>query len=134
MRVEVVDPELVEVTKDNEWRALRNDVGPVIENLVVMLLEILAARFHLYEDTVRPEKVGEFFAAFRPQSRAIALDQLQLGRARLLGDAKLEGRASLDSSRMTESTKEMVEEGLGFALFVAAERLGEPNELSKALL
>ena len=38
LRVEIVNPELVEVAKDDEWRPLRNNVRPVIERLVIMLL------------------------------------------------------------------------------------------------
>src|ERR1043166_483098 len=41
--VEVVDPEFIEIAKDHEWRPLGNNVSPIIESLVVMLFEILAA-------------------------------------------------------------------------------------------
>ena len=41
LRVEIVDPELVEVAQDHEWRALWNNVRPVIERLVIVSLEFL---------------------------------------------------------------------------------------------
>ena len=52
LRVEVVDPELVEVAEDDVGRALRNDVRPVVERLVVVLFEMLATRLHLNQHAV----------------------------------------------------------------------------------
>lgn len=38
LRIEIVDPEFIEIAQDDEWRPLRHDVCPVVESLVVMLL------------------------------------------------------------------------------------------------
>src|SRR5581483_3725957 len=55
LRIEIVNPELVEIAEDDERRPFRNNVRPVIESLVVMLLKIFAARLHFDEHAVRPE-------------------------------------------------------------------------------
>ena len=60
--VEIVDPELVEVAQDGEGRAVRDDVRPVIEELVVVTMQLFATRFHLDEDALRPHEIGEVLA------------------------------------------------------------------------
>ena len=70
LRVKIVDPELVEVAEDHEWRTLWNNVRPVIERLIVVSLEFLAARFHFDKHAIRPEKIGELLSALSAKSPA----------------------------------------------------------------
>jgi len=103
--IEVVDPEFVEVAEDDAGRAVGDDVGPVIEDLVVVALELLAARFHLDEDPLGPEEVDIVLA---------------LGTA-LFGHASLAGGSGFLHPGMAEGAEEMIEEVGGLALFVASE-------------
>ena len=105
--VEVVNPELVEVAQDYERQAMRDDVTPVIERLVVMLLENFAARFHLDEHAVGPKKIGELFSSF--WFGAVAFDQFELRRAGFLRDAKLKRRPSFDRTSVAEGAEEMIQ-------------------------
>ena len=134
--VEVVNPEFIEVAEDDVGRALRDDVAPVVEGLIVVFLQVRAARFHLDEDAVGPEEVREFLAAFRAGagSAVPSDDELELWRAGFLGDAKLEGGAGFDRASVAEGAEEMIEEGLGFALLVAFEGTGEGNELGQRVV
>src|SRR5207244_11714658 len=72
LRIEIVDPELIEVAENDIRRSLRNDMGPVIERLVVVLLQIFAARLHFDQHAIWPEKIGELLSTFWP--RACAFD------------------------------------------------------------
>jgi len=60
MSVEIVNPELVEVTKGDEWRSVGNQVEPVVESFLVPRGELHAARLHLDETAAGPEEVGVF--------------------------------------------------------------------------
>jgi hypothetical protein len=102
-------------------------VGPVVENLVVAFLEVFLARLHLDENALGPEKVGEFLAAFG--FYRLAGEELELGGAGLLGDAEFVGGAGFDDALVAEGAEEVVEEGLGFAFFVALEVARELDEL-----
>jgi hypothetical protein len=126
--IKVVNPELIEIAEDDVGRAMGDDVGPVFEGLIVMFFEVLLSRFHLDEDALGPEEVGEFFAA-GPAGGVLALEEFELGGAGLLGDAMLEGGAGFDGAGMAQGAEEMVEECLAFALFIASERAGEGDEL-----
>jgi hypothetical protein len=108
---------------------MRNDVAPIIERLVVIFLELFAARLHLDEDAVRPKEVGEFLAAFRSCRRSF--DQFQLRRARLLRDAELESRACFDNALVPKCAKETIEKSLSLAFLITLERLGEADKLGQ---
>ena len=118
--VEIVDPEFVEVAEDGVGGFVRDDVAPVVEELVVVALEFFAARFHLEKHALGPEEVGEFLAALGP--RALALDEFELCGAGLFRDAKLEGRAGFGHALVAERAEEAFEESLGLALLVTADR------------
>jgi hypothetical protein len=83
--------------------AVRDDVRPVIEELVVMPLQLLAARFHLDEDSLRPHEIGEVLA---------------LGPA-LFREARLARGTGLMDAIVAEGAEEMVEEIGGLALLIA---------------
>lgn len=63
--VEIVNPELVEVAHHDIGRAVRDEVEPVVESLLVVAGELLAARFHLDEHASRPDQVGIFGSVAR---------------------------------------------------------------------
>src|SRR6266566_5849796 len=98
---------------------MRNDVRPVFERLVVMLLKLLTARFHLDQHAVGPEKVGKLLSTFRAHTSAVAFDQLQLRRAGFLCNAKFKRRSGLDHSGVTKRTEKVIEKRLRLAFFVA---------------
>ena len=127
--VEVVDPEFVEVAEDDVGRAAGDDVGPVIEGLVIVLFEVCAARFHLDEDALGPEAVGEFLPALR--FRALAFDEFQLRGAGLFRDAKLQRGTGFLHAAVAERAEEVIEEKLGLALLIALQRTREGGELCK---
>lgn len=106
-------------------------MAPVVEELVVVLFEFHAARFHLGEDARGPEEVGEFFAAFGAR-RVGAGEEFELRGAGPFRDAKLEGRAGLDDAAVAERAEEMFEVGLGLAFLVACECRGELREFGEA--
>ena len=93
-----------------------------------MLLEIRAARFHLDEDALGPEAVGEFFATLG-LDRILALDQFELRGTGLFRDAKLQRGTGLLHATMAEGAEEVIEEKLCLALFVALQRAGERFKL-----
>ena len=116
LRVEVVNPELVEVAEHDVGRAVGDEVEPVIEGLLVVLGELDAARLHLDEGAARPDEVGEFGAL--------------AGEA----DAVFEGGAFRQGvGVVAEGCEQVEEEGLGFALFVALELGGEIGEVPQGL-
>lgn len=110
--------------KDN---ALRDDVAPALNGLVVMLLQLFVAGLHLDEDAAGPEEVGELDAALElgRGGEVIAGEEGDLGGAGLFRDAILEGGPGLLSARMAEGLEEAVEEGLSLALFIALQGLDE---------
>src|ERR1019366_5566287 len=105
----VVNPELVEVAKDDVAGTIFRQVYPVIADLQVVLLQLLAALFHFDQDALGPNEVGEFGGVVPAQ----AVFQLA---------------ADLDQARVSERTEQVVEKDLRFALFVAFEIRGELNE------
>ena len=86
-------------------------VQPVIERLLVVFGELDATGLHFDEAAARPDEVGEF-GAFTGEA-----------------DAVFEGRAFRQGvGVVAEAGKQVEEEGLGLALFVALElgcKLGE---------
>jgi len=59
LRVEIVNPKLGEVAKHNVRRAMRNEIEPVIECLLVVLGKFFAARFHFNQYATRPDEIGK---------------------------------------------------------------------------
>ncbi len=57
LRIKIVNPQLIEITENNVRRAMRDEIQPVIECLLVVLRELCPARFHFDEDAARPYKV-----------------------------------------------------------------------------
>jgi hypothetical protein len=109
--VEVVDPELIEIAKDNVLRAVGDEADPVIESLAEMLGEVGAALLHLDDDDRLPDVIGErgaaaVFAGF--------------------ADAQLGGAPDFERSLLAEGAEEAVEKYLGFALFIAFDVLRGP--------
>jgi hypothetical protein len=43
LRIEIVDPKLIEIAEDHEWRPMRNDVAPLVKGLVVISLQFFTA-------------------------------------------------------------------------------------------
>jgi hypothetical protein len=125
--VEIIDPELVKVAEDHVARAIGDDELPVFERLVVVLLQLCAARFHLDERALGPEQIGEFLAAARP--RGFSLEEFEVCGARFFRDAKLESGASLYGIFVAEGAKKLVEEGLPFAFLVALQPAGKGRKL-----
>ena len=110
--VEIVNPELVEVAQHDVGRAMGHEVEPVVEGLLVVLRELRAARFHLDEHAARPDEIGE------------------LGFLAGKADAVFEGATLREGvGVVAEGFKEMEEERLGFALFIALEFGGKGGEL-----
>ena len=103
--VEIVDPEFVEVAEDDEGRAVRDDVGPVVEDLIVVALEFFATGFHLDKHALGPEVIGEVFA---------------LGSA-FLGEAGFAGGPGFLDAIVAKRAEEVIEEICGLALLVAGE-------------
>ena len=58
--VEIVNPKFVEVAQHDVRRAVRDEVEPVIEGLLVVFGEFFAARFHFDQHAARPDEIGEF--------------------------------------------------------------------------
>ena len=116
LRVEIVNPEFVKIAKYDVGRAVRDEVDPVIEGLLVVLGEFRTARLHFDQGAARQDEIGEFGAL--------------AGEA----DAVFEGGAFGERIRVVaERFEEMKKEGLGFAFFVALEtgdKLGELYEAS----
>ena len=112
---------------------MRDDVAPVVEELVVVLFELGGARLHLDEDAGGPEEVGEFFTALRVGGVG-AGEEFELGTAGLFCDAKLKGRAGLNGALVPERAEELIEKGLRLAFLVAFEFGGEVGEVGEALL
>jgi hypothetical protein len=117
--VEIVNPELIEVAQNDIRRALRNNVRPLIESLVVMFLQILAARFHLYEHAIWPKKIGKFLSAFRSSGSAVSFDQFELRRAGLFRNAKFERRACFNCAIVPKRSEETIDETLPLAFLIA---------------
>lgn len=109
--VEIVDAELVEVAEDDVARAVGHEAHPVVERLPVVLLERLAALFHLDEHDGFPDEVGERGAA------AVLAG---------LADAELRRAADIERAGLAEGLEEAVEEDLGLAFFVAGDVLAAP--------
>jgi hypothetical protein len=110
--VEVVNPELVEVAEHDIRRAVRDEVKPVVERLLVMLGELDPARLHFDEGAARPDEVGEFSVLARE------------------ADAVFEGGTlGQGVGVVAEGGKQVEEEGLGFAFLVAFEFGGELGEI-----
>jgi hypothetical protein len=109
--VEVVNPKLVEVAEHDVGRAVGDEVEPVVEGLLVVFGEFDAAGLHFDEAAARPDEVGELSTLAREV------------------DAVFEGGTLRQGvGVVAEGRKQVKEEGLGFALFVALElgsKLGE---------
>jgi hypothetical protein len=105
LEVEIVDPEFVEVAKDNKRRAVWDDVRPVVEDLVVLAFELFATEFHLGEHALGPQEIGEVFA---------------LG-STFLGEAGFASGPGFLDAVMAEGAEKVIEEIGGFAFFVAGE-------------
>lgn len=130
--VEVVNPEFLEVAEDDVGRSFWDDVSPVVEDLIVMFFEVLAARFHLDEHPLGPKQVSKFFAALR--LFRLILDKLQLRRAWLFGDAKFVRRPGFDNAVMAQGTEEVVEKALRLAFFISLELSRKRNEFFEGFL
>ena len=115
--VEVVDPELVEVAEDNGGRAVRDEVEPVIEGLLVMLGELYVAGLHLDQAAARPDEVGKL--------GALAGEVDTVFKSGTLGQGV---------GVVTEGGEQVEKEGLGFALLVALELGGELGEIAQSFL
>ena len=129
--VEVVDPEFVEVAEDDVGRAVRDDVRPVVEGLVVVALQLRAAGFHLDEHALGSQQIGEFLAALAKEGRfqtARPGDEFELCGAGLFRDAELEGRARLHHSLVAESAEETLQKSLRLALFITMKGACEGGE------
>ena len=57
--VEVVDPEFVEVAQEGIPRPVGNQIDPVVEKLVIVAAQILAAAFHFQHEARFPDEIGE---------------------------------------------------------------------------
>ncbi len=57
------DPGFVKIAEEDVTRAVRHEVRPVIERLVIMFLEIFAALFHFDEHDRFPDVIGKGSAA-----------------------------------------------------------------------
>ena len=116
LRVEVVNPELVEVAERDVRRAVGDEVEPVIEGLLVVFGELDPARFHLNEGAARPDEISV------------------LGPLAGHADAVFEGGAlGQGVGVVPEGGEQVQEKDLGFALFVALELGGKLGELAEGL-
>ena len=100
-----------------------------------MFLEVFAAPFHLDEHAVGPEEISELLAAATRRFGFVlrggsAGEEFELGAARLLGDAELQGGPGpLEAIEVAEGAEKTVEKKLRFALLIAAERPGVGSEV-----
>jgi hypothetical protein len=92
LRLEIVDPEFVEIAQHDIARPAGNQAGPVVESLPVMPGEVRAALLHFDQHDGLPHQVGK--------GRAAAV----------LLDAILAGGACFLQPGMAEGAKQMVEE------------------------
>ena len=115
--VEIVNPEFIEIAKHNVGRAMRHEVEPVIEGLLIMLGELGPARFHFDEDAARPDKVGIFGAV--------------AGKADAIFES---GVFRKGVGVVAEGFEQMEEEGLRLAFLVALEIGSEFGELVESAL
>lgn len=99
--VEIVDPELVEVADDDVGRPVRNDIRPVVENLVGLEFAFLATGFHLDEHALRPYEVDVIFSHTA---------------AAFLGDAGFAGGTGFLHPCMAEDAEQVIEEIGGLTL------------------
>jgi hypothetical protein len=67
------------------------------------LLQVLAARFHLDQHAIWPEKISEFLSTFCTGRGAVACNQFQLWRAGLLSDTKFKRRSSFNHAFVPEA-------------------------------
>ena len=114
LRVEIVNPQLVEIAEHNVGGAMRNEIEPVIECLLIMLRELRPARFHFDEHSAGPNKVGI------------------LGALAWKTDAILEGAAFRKGvGVVAKGFEQMEKERLRFAFLVTLKFGGEFGELVK---
>ena len=108
LRVEIVNPKLVEIAQHDVGRAVRDEVEPVIEGLLVVPGKFFAARLHFDQHAARPDEIGEFGAV--------------AGKA----DAIFKGAAfGQRVGVVVEGFEQMEKERLRLAFFVAFEFGGE---------
>ena len=108
MGFKVEDPEFVEIAQDNVARTAGNEARPVFKGLAVMLGEINATLFHFDEDDGFPDQIGKG------------------GAAAVFFDAVLAGGSRFFEAGMTEGAKQVIEENLRLAFFVAGNVGGTP--------
>ena len=107
LAIKIVDPELVEIAKDDIARAVGDGVELVFKRLPVMELQLLPAFFHFEEQAGLPDQIG----------KAGAFGGLFL-------DPVFEGSASFFVSSVPERLKQPVTKDLRFALFITVQQFG----------
>jgi hypothetical protein len=117
LRVEIVNPEFIEIAKHHVGRAMRNKVEPIIKCLLVMFGELGSAGFHFDEHATGPNEVGK------------------LGAVAGETDAIFEGATfGKGVGVVAEGFEQMQKEGLRVALLVAFEFGSEFGELLESAL
>ncbi len=115
LRVEIVNPEFVEVAKHDVRRAMRDEIEPVIEGLLVVTGKFLAARLHFNQHAAWPDEIGEFCSV--------------AGKA----DAIFErGAFRQGIGVVIEGFEQMEKKRLGFAFFVTFEFGSKVGEVLKS--
>ena len=110
LRLEIVNAELIEITKHDIPGTIGIKVPPIILGLLKMLLEIFAALFHFDEHDGFPYQIGEGSA----------------GPVSLRHAASPRSAARFLDAALAERLKEAVEEDLRLTFFVAGNMLGRP--------
>ena len=116
LRVEIVNPKLVEVAQHDVGRAVRHEIEPVVERLLVVPGKFFAARLHLNQHPARPDEIGELGAlAGKPDA---------IFKGGIFGQ-----RVGI----VVERFEQMKKERLRLAFFVALELGGKRGEVVEAL-
>jgi hypothetical protein len=66
LKVEIVDPKLVEVAQDDVLRPVWDSVEPILERLLIMLLKFFSPAFHFKKKAGPPKQVGEASGLSQP--------------------------------------------------------------------